>query len=161
MKKEYAMYSYGINGFSYCFNKETEQMEDNLLIMYYGHDKKFVFPKEKAYNLIVAINGDKNPNGSTFDKENFNFELKYMDIVKLLKTRLQGRAFVMITDYKNPVEYVNGVQNGFVGLTGLDLDCKLLAKTKKELFKDGIANYDVENYCEPPKDYKEEPAFEA
>ena len=76
MKKEYAMYSYGINGFSYCFNKEIEQMEDNLLIMYYGHDKKFIFPKEKAYNLIVAINGDKNPNGSTFDKENFNFELK-------------------------------------------------------------------------------------
>ena len=149
------MFSYGIDGFSYCFNKETEQIDDNLLIMFYGHGKKFVFAKEKAYDLICAINGNKNSNGSTFDKDCFNFELKYMNILELLESRLQGRAFMMITNFKNPVEYDNKIQNGLIGLTGLDLDCKPFAKTTNELFKDGFANYDVESYCTPPKEYKE------
>ena len=155
------MYSYGVTGFSYCYNKETKQLEDNLMIMHYGNGKKFVFQKDKAFDLICAINGKQNPNGSNFDKETFDFELKYMDILTLLKSRLLGKGFIMVTTFKNPVEYVNGVQNSFVGITGLDLDGKPFAKSTEAMFKDGFANYDVDNYSEPPKDYKPERVFQA
>lgn len=155
MEKELGLFTYGIMGFSLCYNKETEQIEKDLLIMYYGNGKKYVFKKESAYNLICAINGKQNPNGSCFIKDVFDFELKYMsNIINVLNNRLKGRAFVLITKSKNPVEYINAVQNEVIGITGLDLDGNLIAKSTNELFKDGFANFDVDNYCEPPKNFK-------
>ena len=130
--KKLSIYTYGIMGFSECYNKETKQIENDLLIMFYGNNKKFVFPAQKAYDLICAIAGDKNPNGSKFDMECYNFELKYMSILQLLESRLKGRGFAMLTTFNNLVEYDNCIQNQVVGGTGYDLNGKLLAKNTKE-----------------------------
>ena len=157
MKKEYSMYSYGIMGFSKCYNKTTKKIEDELLIMHYGNNKKFIFPKEKAYELICAIQGKQNINGSEFTRKNFNFEQKYINLIDILNARLKGRVVVMVTQFKNAVEYINGIQNAVVGITGLDnFGCKPIATTEEELFKDGFANYDSQDYCTPPEEAEKE-----
>ena len=148
MKKEdCALFSYGITGFSFCINKETKQIEKDWLIMTYGKNKYYIFQKDKAFELIRAICGPKNPNGSEFDKDCFECDLKLMGLMKLLDSRLTGRAMLIFTKFKNPAEYVNGLQNSVVGVTGLDLDGTPFAKTKKELFKYGFADGRVFEYC--------------
>ena len=163
MDKKLALFSYGVIGFSDCYNKTTMQIEDDLLIMFYGNNKKFVFPKNSAYDLIKAINGKYNVNGTEYTKENFDFELKFfkMDIIAVLNSRLKGKGFIMITKFKNPVEYINGCQNEYVGITGMDLDGNLFAKSPKKLFKQGFASYDVDNYSKPPKEVTEKTTFDA
>ena len=119
--------------------------------------------KNKAYDLVCAIIGNKNPNGSNFKRKDLKLEEKYfnIDILKALDMRLKGRAFVMVTKFRNNVEYINGVQNKLIGITGLDLDCKMLANSENTLFKEGFADYSVENYCEPPKECFELQACDA
>ena len=114
----------------------------------------YVFPKDKAYDLICAVVGDKNVNGSKFERKDLELEQKFfdIDIVKALDMRLKGRALVMVTKFRNDVEYINGVQNELVGITGLNLDCKMFANSEKSLFKEGFADFSVNNYCEPPKE---------
>ena len=149
------VYSYGIDKFTLCYNIEKGEIEKNLLIMHYGNGKKYVFNKDKAYELIVAIHGDKNPNGSKFDRENFHFEERHLKgVVQVLNSRLAGRAFAMITTLRNGIEYINKVQNEVVGITGYDFDGHLNAQSTNELFKDGFANFDTDNYCEPEKDFE-------
>ena len=154
-------YSYGITGFSYCYNKDTKEIEENLLIMYYGGEKKFIFKKDKAYELICAINGKQNSSGSVYTKSSFEFELKFTDILTILNSRLLGRGFLMITKCKDLAEYDSNIQNSFVGITGLDLEGKIIAKSTTELFRDGFANENVDNYSKPPVDYKPERFFQA
>lgn len=160
-EKELSVYSYGINKFTLCYNKQTKQIEDDLLILHYGQGKKFVFKIDKAFELVCAIQGTKNPNGSVYDYNNFKFDLKFMDIVQMLNSRLAGRAIAMVTTFKNNAEYINKVQNEVVGITGYDLDGHLIAKSTNELFNDGFANYDTDIYCEPPKDYVEDATYVA
>ena len=69
-----------------------------------------------------------------------------MSVIQVLESRLKGRAFLMVTKFKNPVEYINGLQNSVVGITCLDLDGKPLAETTKDLFKDGFADIRTNEY---------------
>ena len=146
MDKNYAIYSYGITGFSLCINKETNQLEKDLLIMTYGNNKYYVFEKDKAFELICAICGTKNSNGSTFSREYFESELDKMGLLQLLESKLTGRSMIMITKYRHLSEYTNGLQNAVVGITGLNLDGKPIAHTKNELFKNGFADGRIVDY---------------
>ena len=120
--------------------------------MVYGSEKYFVFPKKMAYDLVTAIYGKEQLESIKMSKENFDFLVGKTDIVEVLNNKCSGKGFVMITKFKNAIEYINGCQNEFVGITGLDFDGSLIAKTNKELFTKGIANYDTSEYRELSKE---------
>ena len=155
-KKKFATYVYGIKRFSYCVNKETNKFEEDKLIMVYGHDKFFIFPKKLTYELIRAIYGDKQLKSMAFSKEVFDFEVEKFGLLNLLNGRCSGKGFVMITGFENGVEYINGCQNDFIGITGLDLQGKFLAHEKRGMFTKGIASYDTSEYREAMEEELEE-----
>ena len=146
-------YSYGINKFSYCVEKQTNQIIDNLLIMNYGYDKLFIFPKEKSYELVCAILDETVRKDLKLDRQKFKFEAKFFGLTETLDNYLKGKGFIMISKFRSSLEYINNIQNEFVGLTGMNLQGKFIAKNLDELFKDGFCDIKTYKYSEFKKEY--------
>lgn len=146
MKKEHAYYCYGIDKFEEYNNGYDRPQNPNLITMFYGGEKEYVFHKENAYDLVKAICGKPYFDDFDLTKEKFNTYVEHHGLMQVMKYYLCGRGFVMVTNFKNYLEYSNGGQNRIVGITGMDLNGNLFAQSEEELFSDQATYEEMYDY---------------
>lgn len=82
------------------------------------------------------------------DEKTFNKYVNETGYVDTLNTMLKGRALIFVTEFESYLEFLNGGQNREVGLTGMDIDGKLLAEQEKELFLDDVSFDEIYRYTD-------------
>ena len=135
---KHATYLYSIDGFKQYSNGYSELKQNpNLIAMSYGAGKSpFVFHKEKAYDLTLAICGKEQlVDENKFTKEKFDEYVEKYGMLKMLTYLLKGRGFVIVTDCYDYSQFGNAIQSSVVGITGMDIDGKLFAEKNDELLE--------------------------
>ena len=131
-----AYFNYGIN--SVELHKENEE----LLDINYGKNKiPISIYKNDIIDLIKAIIPAEEIEYRGITAEKVEKALQE-DGVSVLNYLLGGRAMILITDFKNYMEYTNGGQNHIKKITGLNIDGKMELEnafnyeTKQPSFRD-------------------------
>lgn len=62
----------------------------------------------------------------------------------LIALKYGYEGFVMITNFKENLEYINARQNGVIGITGMDINGDLIANNLSELFRDSLTDEEFE-----------------
>lgn len=145
IKGNFPTYLYAVEGFK-KFNNGFEVKNPNgvwggksnpgLIEMNYGRGKDYVFHKDRAYDLLIAIMGEKCAEELGFSKAEFYELAKTYGLIKALNYSLKGHGFVMVTNFSNYSEYSNATQNKVLGITSIDLNGKLLVDDTSKLFND-------------------------
>lgn len=152
LKEGYSYYNYGIDEVVENSEKETymegKPANKNLLILKYGGGKKFYFRKADAYKLLQRVLGQKFLKAIKCNEKTFNKYVNETGYVDTLNTMLKGRALIFVTEFESYLEFLNGGQNREVGLTGMDIDGKLLAEQEKELFLDDVSFDEIYRYTD-------------
>lgn len=152
LKEGYSYYNYGIGEVVENSEKETymegKPANKNLLILKYGGGKKFYFRKADAYKLLQRVLGQKFLKAIKYNEKTFHENIEKSGYVDVLNTFLKGRAIIFVTEFENYLEFLNGGQNSVVGLTGMDIDGKLLAEQEKELFLDDVSFDEIYRYTD-------------
>jgi len=122
MKNNYAFYCYGIDGVEQFNNGFECEQNPSLLTLKYGCGKKYVFHADQAFKLIKAVYGVEMLLEMKLTEKRFNENVEKDGLIECLNVYLKGRGMVMVTDFKNYLEYFNGGQNAVVGITSIDLN---------------------------------------
>ena len=147
LKEGYSYYNYGIDEVVENSAKETymdcKPANTNLLILKYGGGKKFYFRKVDSYKLLQRVLGQNFLQAIKYNEKTFHENIEKSGYVDVLNTFLKGRAIIFVTEFENYLEFLNGGQNSVVGLTGMDIDGKLLAQQDKQLFLDDVTYNEI------------------
>lgn len=147
IKGNYATYLQGIREFRQYDNHFSPEQNPNLITMKYGMGSDFVFRKEDAYNLMLAIYGkDHLVNTLKITKEKFDEYVEKHGLINILNGNLVGRGVIFVTDFKNYLDYSNASHCSLLGITGLDIDGDFLAQDTSELFPDKVTYDEMYNY---------------
>ncbi len=122
-----AFYIYGIE------KLEENKNNSNIIDVYFGNKTvAYHIHKVNLNNFVISLLPEFDDLYKYYFNKNNGFTVS--DANQLLK----GRAIVVVTDFKNILEYCNGGQNGIIGVTTLGLDGDFKAKTLDTLFKDNV-----------------------
>ena len=152
IRGRYATYLYAVVGFEKYNNgfKDQEQNPD-LIAMKFGDGKiPYVFHKDKAYDLMLAIYGTEQlVDYLKITREKFDEYVQKNGLLETMNANLSGRGFIMVTGMKDYCEYSNGGQNRIIGITGMGLDGEMYAEKGEPLFSEKATYEDMYQYKKP------------
>ena len=147
IKGNCATYLQGIRGFEEYNNQLTPEQNPNLVTMKYGMGSQFVFRKEDAYDLILAIYGKEHlVDTLNITREKFDQFVEKHGLINTLNSNLTGHGVVFVTNFKNYLDYSNAGHSALIGITGMDLDGEFLAQDTSELFADKVTYEEMYEY---------------
>lgn len=113
---------------------EESEKNSNIIDVYFG-GKNFPYRIHKANinDFCKALL----PEYDDFYKDYFNKNKGFS--LKEINALLKGRALVVVTDFENYLEYLNGGMNSIVGVTTININGDFKAKELDDLFKDDVA----------------------
>jgi len=115
--EEKALYNYAINGITQ--NERNPEIYD---INYGGGKIPLSIFKKDIEDYMRAVIPLENDSALTADFERAIQCFKEQGDIEGLNAFLNGRAMIIISNFKNPSEYINGGQNGIKLITSLKLD---------------------------------------
>lgn len=139
IKGNYKIEAFGINEVREFGSKENDNKNPNLLTLIYGEYKKFVFHKERAYDLVKAILGLDYLYKMDITREYFNNSVKKHGFVYVMNNFLKGRGFILVSTHDKNLGETN--KDIIIGITNISDNGKLLIKNDKNLFVDNV-HYD-------------------
>lgn len=114
--RERAFYNYAIEGF------EVNENNAAVVDIHYGAGKTplHIFKKDTKM-FVKAIISPKEIREREIERLIEGDEVE----IKVLNKLLKGRAMILLTDFKNYLEYCNGGQNGVKEIAGLWINGKI------------------------------------
>ena len=112
-----AFYNYAINGIT-----QNERNPELFDISYGGGKIPLSIFKKDVEDFIRAVIPLENDPGLTADIERALKSFREQGDISGLNAFLNGRAMIIISDFKDAGEYINGGQNGIQLITSLKLD---------------------------------------
>lgn len=139
IKGNYKIEAFGINEVKEFGSKVSDNKNPNLLTLVYGEYRKFVFHKERAYDLVKAILGLDYLYKMDITREYFNNSVKKHGFVYVMNNFLKGRGFILVSTHDKNLGEKN--KDIIIGITNISDNGKLLIKNDKNLFVDNV-HYD-------------------
>ena len=139
IKGNYKIEAFGINEVKEFGSKISDNKNPNLLTLVYGEYRKFVFHKERAYDLVKAILGLDYLYKMDITREYFNNSVKKHGFVYVMNNFLKGRGFILVSTHDKNLGEKN--KDIIIGITNISDNGKLLIKNDKNLFVDNV-HYD-------------------
>lgn len=139
IKGNYRLEAFGINEVKEFGSKVSDNKNPNLLTLVYGEYRKFVFHKERAYDLVKAILGLDYLYKMDITREYFNNSVKKHGFVYVMNNFLKGRGFILVSTHDKNLGEKN--KDIIIGITNISDNGKLLIKNDKNLFVDNV-HYD-------------------
>lgn len=139
IKGNYKIEAFGINEVKEFGSKVSDNKNPNLLTLVYGEYRKFVFHKERAYDLVKAILGLDYLYKMDITREYFNNSVKKHGFVYVMNNLLKGRGFILVSTHDKNLGEKN--KDIIIGITNISDNGKLLIKNDKNLFVDNV-HYD-------------------
>lgn len=147
--EEFKKFDNGFEGKKYMNGVLVGKSNPDLIEMNYGKGKDYIFHKDRAYELLIAIMGRECAKEMGFSKAAFYDYVKKLGIIKALNRCLKGHGFVMVTNFANYTEYSNETQNEIIGITSMDLNGNMLVDDTSKLFNDEVSFNEMYNYDRP------------
>lgn len=139
IKGNYKIEAFGINEVREFGSKVNDNKNPNLLTLVYGEYRKFVFHKERAYDLVKAILGLDYLYKMDITREYFNNSVKKHGFLYVMNNFLKGRGFILVSTHDKNLGEKN--KDIIIGITNISDNGKLLIKNDKNLFVDNV-HYD-------------------
>ena len=136
IKGNYKIEAFGINEVREFGSKENDNKNPNLLTLVYGEYRKFVFHKERAYDLVKAIRGLDYLYKMDITREYFNKSVKKHGYIYVLNNLLKGRGFILVYTHDKKLDKKSN--KIIIGITNIADNGKLLIKNDKNLFIDNV-----------------------
>lgn len=136
IKGNYKIEAFGINEVREFGSKENDNKNPNLLTLIYGEYRKFVFHKERAYDLVKAIRGLDYLYKMDITREYFNKSVKKHGYIYVLNNLLKGRGFILVYTHDKKLDKKSN--KIIIGITNIADNGKLLIKNDKNLFIDNV-----------------------
>ena len=136
IKGNYRLEAFGINEIKEFGDKINDNQNPNLLTLIYGEYKKFVFHKERAYDLVKAIRGLDYLYKMDITREYFNKSVKKHGYIYVLNNLLKGRGFILVYTHDKKLDKKSN--KIIIGITNIADNGKLLIKNDKNLFIDNV-----------------------
>ena len=139
IKGNYKIEAFGINEVKEFGSKVSDNKNPNLLTLVYGEYRKFVFHKERAYDLVKAILGLDYLYKMDITREYFNNSVKKHGFVYVMNNLLKRSGFILVSTHDKNLGEKN--KDIIIGITNISDNGKLLIKNDKNLFVDNV-HYD-------------------
>lgn len=146
IKGNYRLEAFGINEIKEFGDKINDNQNPNLLTLIYGEYKKFVFHKERAYDLVKAIRGLDYLYKMDITREYFNKSVKKHGYIYVLNNLLKGRGFILVYTHDKKLDKKSN--KIIIGITNIADNGKLLIKNDKNLFIDNVEYDEMYRYNE-------------
>lgn len=146
IKGNYRLEAFGINEIKEFGDKINDNQNPNLLTLIYGEYKKFVFHKERAYDLVKAIRGLDYLYKMDITREYFNKSVKKHGYIYVLNDLLKGRGFILVYTHDKKLDKKSN--EIIIGITNIADNGKLLIKNDKNLFIDNVEYDEMFRYNE-------------
>lgn len=146
IKGNYRLEAFGINEIKEFGDKINDNQNPNLLTLIYGEYKKFVFHKERAYDLVKAIRGLDYLYKMDITREYFNKSVKKHGYIYVLNNLLKGRGFILVYTHDKKLDKKSN--KIIIGITNIADNGKLLIKNDKNLFIDNVEYDEMFRYNE-------------
>lgn len=146
IKGNYRLEAFGINEIKEFGDKINDNQNPNLLTLIYGEYKKFVFHKERAYDLVKAIRGLDYLYKMDITREYFYKSVKKHGYIYVLNNLLKGRGFILVYTHDKKLDKKSN--KIIIGITNIADNGKLLIKNDKNLFIDNVEYDEMFRYNE-------------